>query len=314
MARKKKEVKKGNRWQEAAKTILECIQATNEKFGKKKLIQILLGEKNDLEDSPLTNWHGMLKEQFEFKELIRLFDFLERKKMIFQNLKRGNVYLSKQGKKFLEKTSSFKLEWDELEIYHLPYEYGLFQYLRIVRRNLSEKMGVKPYRICSDALLERIAMLRPKTIGYIFKEEKHLLKYMPESVWLEFLHAIRLYEIEKKWIRLEENLDKTKHYAVKELVEQNKSLQEIRDQLQLKKVTIMKYIEELSALGKLNPTEWLKEKGWLNEKVEEAARFIQYTGIRSWSHLKKLFTLTYEQFWASRILSYVIIGNGEIRI
>lgn len=305
MARKKRQQEGISKWKEAARIVLECVQNNDKRYGKKTLIQMLLGNENQKVNFQKSIYWGALKDKLQFKELVHLFDFLEGEELIGQGLKRGHVYLKERGKRYLEDHSEMNLKWEILEFYHLPYDYKLLNLLRVVRRDISRRIGVEPYRICSDALLERLAILRPKSIGFLYKEAKELLKYMPESIWLEFLRAIHTYEMEEYWNLIEKNLDKTKHYAVKELIENNKSLEEIQEELRLKKFTILKYIEDLCALGKINPKEWLNKSGWISHEVEQAAKYIYHTGISSRRYISQLFRLTYEQFWASRILSHL---------
>jgi hypothetical protein len=306
---KKNQVRAMNKWQEGSVLLMQCVQETGQKCSKRTLIGILLGNRRQAGKFQQVAQWGALKDRLSFKELICLFDFLEGEELIGQGLERGNVFVKERGKQFLADPSALQLNWEVLDCYRLPYAYGFFAHLRAVRRDLSQRLGVKPYRICSDALLERLATLRPKSMGFLHKEAKALLPYLPEPIWLEFLQAIRVYEEERRWVSVERRMEKTKHFAVKEMVEQNKPLEAIEGALKLKRSTILRYVEELSALGKLDPAGWLQKRGWVTKEVEEAARFIHHTGTRSWTGLTRCFRLTYEQFWASRILSHLCLSS-----
>ncbi|GIM29422.1 ATP-dependent DNA helicase RecQ [Clostridium polyendosporum] len=148
-----------------AQKILSCVYRTRERFGISVLIDILRGYsgakiiENKLNE---LSTYGIMKDYSSrfIKDIIS--SMIEEG---YVNLKQGTYSMLKLNEKSIKilkgkekailrlKNSAIEVVEDEI----------LFKKLRILRKNMAEKDGVKPYIIFSDASLIEIANFKPRS-------------------------------------------------------------------------------------------------------------------------------------------------------
>lgn len=148
-----------------AQKILSCVYRTKERFGISVLIDILRGysgEKIIENKLDKLSTYGIMREYSSrfIKDIIS--SMLDEG---YVNLKQGTYSMLKLNEKSIRvlkgkekvilklKNSSMEIVEDEV----------LFKKLRILRKNMAERDGVKPYIIFSDASLIEIANFKPRS-------------------------------------------------------------------------------------------------------------------------------------------------------
>ncbi|MDO4534381.1 MAG: DNA helicase RecQ [Clostridium perfringens] len=165
-----------------AQKILSCIYRTKEQVGESVLVDILKGIKGPkIEEKGLYNLStfGIMKGSSNkiIKETIKsLIDggYLDRKKGTYSMMK-----LNKKSINILKGKEKALVKFNPLD--YVPLDEELFRRFKILRKNLSNKEGVRPYMIFSDTTIMDIINNLPKSNEELLNikgmGEKKILKY-----------------------------------------------------------------------------------------------------------------------------------------
>lgn len=147
--------------------ILECIQATNQRFGKTMIIDILKGSTN----AKVKNWHfdelscyGKLKHSSR-QLLFQVVDHLLFHEIIKQSDEYAQLQLSDTKTLETDKVFMMKIikEQNKGNVVETIEDSSLFEQLRVCRAKLAKANHVPPYIIFSDRTLHDMSQRKPKT-------------------------------------------------------------------------------------------------------------------------------------------------------
>ena len=165
-----------------AQKILSCVYRTKESVGESVLIDILKGIRGPkIEEKGLYNLStfGIMKSSSNkiLKETIKsLIDggYLDRKSGTYSMMK-----LNKKSINILKGKEKALVKFNSLD--YIPLDEELFRRFKILRKNLSNKEGVRPYMIFSDTTIMDIINKLPKNNEELLNVrgmgEKKIFKY-----------------------------------------------------------------------------------------------------------------------------------------
>jgi ATP-dependent DNA helicase RecQ len=165
-----------------AQKILSAIVRTGERFGGRHILHVLRGAriKKVLElGHDKLSVYGIAKDASE-EEIMYFINLLIAKGLIAKSdSEYPTLYLTNRGKKFLNNREKIILPAPQFEKESkgsgqetlnrqwkkgaLEYDMGLFEELRILRKNLADQKGVPPFVIFSDVALQEMAYYFPQT-------------------------------------------------------------------------------------------------------------------------------------------------------
>ncbi|MFZ2226725.1 MAG: DNA helicase RecQ [Candidatus Moraniibacteriota bacterium] len=154
--------------------ILSAIVRTGERFGSRHIVNVLRGARvrkiMELGHDKLSVY-GIAKDASE-EELRYFMSLLIAKEIIAKSDgEYPTLYLTNRGKKFLNNrekiilpSPQFKKEPEGVERKKgaLEYDMGLFEQLRVLRKNLADQKGVPPFVVFSDVALQEMAYYFPQ--------------------------------------------------------------------------------------------------------------------------------------------------------
>jgi len=247
-----------------AQKIISCISQVNERFGMSYIADILFGSRNKKiisnRHDALTS-HGIGKEyskkqwQIYFRELIQL-DYLKLEgdkypivkitpKLRDDLLKHKDILLTKP----VDDVNITQIEYDT------KMDSGLFEILRVLRKNIADAESMPPYIIFHDSSLKAMATYFPRNISDFYNisgvGENKLEKYGEM-----FLEEINAYCIEHNIVP--KQVQRRKHFAntntstfqeTMELYKQNLTIEEIAQKRGLVPSTIASHFEKLILSG-----------------------------------------------------------------
>ena len=251
-----------------AQKISSCTSQVNERFGMSYIADILCGSKNrriigNRHDN-LTS-HGTGKEyskkqwQIYLRELIQL-DYLKLegdKYPIVKLTPKLSDDLSKQKEILLTKpvdcTKITQIDYDK------EMDSGLFEILRVLRKEIANAEGMPPYIIFQDSSLKEMATYFPRNVSDFSNisgvGESKLEKY--GGPFLETIDAYCIeHKIESKQIQSNKHLANTKTSTIQETMElykQNLTIEEIAQKRGFVPGTIVSHFEELILSGEEIP-------------------------------------------------------------
>ncbi len=160
---------------EIAQKILSAVIRTGERFGMGHVIAVLRGQKNkrilELGHDQLSVY-GIVNN-FDDQELRTIFGLLLSKGLL---VKQGDEYptlaVTPMGRTFIKQRETLFLVRPKREVASVParekglvdYDPGLFEHLRLLRKELADKRGVPPFVIFGDATLQQMAAVFPRSL------------------------------------------------------------------------------------------------------------------------------------------------------
>ncbi len=158
-----------------AQKILSAIVRTGERFGGRYVLSVLRGARVkkvlELGHDKLSVF-GVAKDASE-EEIMYFINLLLAKGLIVKSdSEYPTLSLASRGKKFLNNRETIVLPAPQFEKEEelvakkkgaLEYDMGLFEQLRILRKNLADQKGVPPFVIFSDVALQEMAYYFPQT-------------------------------------------------------------------------------------------------------------------------------------------------------
>jgi ATP-dependent DNA helicase RecQ len=259
--------------------ILSAIVRTGERFGSRHIISILRGAKVkkilELGHDKLSVY-GIAKDTSE-EELRYFISLLLAKNFIAKHDgEYPTLYLTNLGKKFLNNRETiilpspqFEKEPESLERKKgaLEYDTGLFEELRILRKNLADQKGVPPFVIFSDVALQEMAyyfpqndesFLRISGVGAM-KLAQYGEKFMPIIRDYAKAHNFICRDAPLGRLGIKQRKDEAVHrlyggagstYAeTKKMLAAGMAIEKIASVRKLSQTTIIDHIEKLKASG-----------------------------------------------------------------
>lgn len=159
------------------KNIMKCVA--------KVLTQSKKVQKQDLISS--------LQEQGHFAGALGLaykcVEYLKFRKWIkVYHATHGYLKLTEQGKQYLEKPEEQWLPLRYLESIYLPYR--LLMNLKLVRNQIAEERNLKPYEVCTNYMLEKMAFYQPKDVEELLKISG-FKEWKGDAQWHRYLLVIK---------------------------------------------------------------------------------------------------------------------------
>lgn len=268
---------------EIAKKILSAIVRTGNKFGKNYLIEILLGKKTQ---RVLRNSHDKLSvfgivDNFTDNELGQIIshlsnlDYLIKKEGQYPTLaitRKGADFLQGNVKLELPKPKTETIEKKPTGKKHLDYNQNLFEILRMLRKEIAEKLKLPPFVIFGDKSLQEMSFYYPINKENFIKisgvgEQKlnkfgdtfinKISKFIKEqNISPKEIESIKIKKPEQS---IEVKIHKPQHYAkTKELLLKKTPINHIATIQDKKITTIINHIEKLIDSGEKLDLEYLK--------------------------------------------------------
>ncbi|MFA5961551.1 MAG: DNA helicase RecQ [Parcubacteria group bacterium] len=258
--------------------ILSTIVRTGERFGGRHIISVLRGARLkkilELGHDKLSVF-GIAKDASE-EELRYFISLLLVKGFIAKHDgEYPTLYLTNLGKKFLNNRETIILPSPQFEKEPeaqrkkgaLEYDTGLFEELRILRKNLADQKGVPPFVIFSDVALQEMAYYFPQTkesflqisgVGAM-KLAQYGEKFMP--IIREYVKVHNLISRDEALPRLgiKQRKDEavprlyggagSTYFETKKLLDAGLAIEKIASARKLSQGTIIDHIEKLKAGG-----------------------------------------------------------------
>ncbi|MCX7797288.1 MAG: RecQ family ATP-dependent DNA helicase [Melioribacter sp.] len=238
--------------------IITTLEITKRKITKKELIEILKGKNIKYQNFPS---YGTCIH-YSSKEIESALDILKEEEKIFIN---NELIIPKStNSKLFDIDNNSNINYEE--------QLELFNRLRQIRKEASEKFNQPVQIICPDETLRLISKIRPKTFSELINIDG-FNKRMFNKVGEEFLRAIKEFENCKKIKnKIEEKNLSLSSYQILELIQKKYSLEEIASLTKLPESIISIQIEILlEAIPQLEINS-LFEKGELEKiykKIDE---------------------------------------------
>ncbi len=280
--------------------ILSAILRTNSRFGVNHIINVLKGKLTDriseLSHDKLSvfnivnNFNGN-----ELREIIK--QIIERNLIIKTDGEYPILKVTAKGRQFLEQKEKLELTTmpDEsidgrIKIKDLTFDQTLFDKLRVLRKQIADKLNVPPFIIFSDASLQEMAYYFPansKNFSLINGVGARKL----ESFGNDFLKAIKEYVKENNILsremetrenrvrirlhRYNQPLNKETLSITSDLLNRKLTIVDMAKARGLAPSTILSHIERLIDSGAKVNLEYLKPRQEIFEKIKTA---FQYCG------------------------------------
>ncbi|MDO9399825.1 MAG: DNA helicase RecQ [bacterium] len=276
-----------------AQKILSAILRTDSRFGAGYIINMLKGKltdrMSDLGHNKLSVFN--IVNDFSNDELREIIDQLIKHDLI---TKTGGEYpiliITAKGHRFLTQKEKIELTAmptkeidEERRTENLTYDQGLFAKLRVLRKQIADKMNVPPFVIFSDASLQEMAYYFPANsenfslIGGVGSRKlesfgKDFLKVIIEHIKENNLLSKEIYKsrVRKKAAIYKQALDKDTSSATIDLLNRKLTIIDIAKARGLAPSTIISHIERQIDLGTKLNLEYLKPRQAVYEKIKTA--------------------------------------------
>ena len=261
-----------------AQKILSAIVRTGERFGSRHIVNVLRGARvrkiMELGHDKLSVY-GIAKDASE-EELRYFMSLLIAKEIIAKSDgEYPTLYLTNRGKKFLNNREKIILpspqfekepEGVERKKGALEYDMGLFEQLRVLRKNLADQKGVPPFVVFSDVALQEMAYYFPQN-AESFLQISGVGAMKLEQYGEKFMSVIREYVAKNNLTEKPHGLDSKNRrnldaptgrlYAravstyseTKKLLNAGMTIEKIAGARGLSEATIIDHIEKLKAAG-----------------------------------------------------------------
>jgi ATP-dependent DNA helicase RecQ len=258
--------------------ILSAIVRTGERFGFRHIVNVLRGARvrkiMELGHDKLSVY-GIAKDASE-EELRYFMSLLIAKEIIAKSDgEYPTLYLTNRGKKFLNNREKIILpspqfekepEGVERKKGALEYDMGLFEQLRVLRKNLADQKGVPPFVVFSDVALQEMAYYFPQN-AESFLQISGVGAMKLEQYGEKFMSVIREYVAKNNLTEKPHGLDSKNRrnldaptgrlYAravstyseTKKLLNAGMTIEKIAGARGLSEATIIDHIEKLKAAG-----------------------------------------------------------------
>lgn len=270
-----------------AQKILSCVVRVNENFGGDYVANVLAGSR---EQRILENRHdqlstyGLLKEQKkttirEWIEQLCGQDFLLREgeyRLLKVSPTGWEVLRGQRTPRLLAAEKSRERRADRprrsQRNFSIGMDAGLFEALRILRRQIAEAANVPPYAVFGDVTLQDLSRRRPTSLGYfqmIHGVGEHRLKHYGETFIAEIVRYCQEHELttdvpvsepsaEQQAIEaFRESGKSSAKPAAHQLFSEGKSVAEVAQQLGRAESTVGGYLGEyLQESGRISPEPW----------------------------------------------------------
>jgi len=265
-----------------SRKILSAVVRTGNRYGKNYIIDVLLGKKNQ---KILRNRHNELSvfgivNDFSENELAQIIN-----QLVFLNLimKDSGTYptlsITKKGADFMQSKRKLKIVKPKKELVNkikvvkdnIDYNLDLFEELRVLRKEIAEKIGMPPFVVFGDNSLREMAAFFPKTreafsemsgVGTV-KLEKYSKDFL--RLIINFTKKNKIDSIKKKngLVKRENEMKsivpKQKFYSrTRELLIKKISIERIAKNQDIKIDTVVNHIEKMIDDGLRLDLEYLK--------------------------------------------------------
>ncbi|MEA3272612.1 MAG: DNA helicase RecQ [Patescibacteria group bacterium] len=251
-----------------AQKILSCVVRTGSRFGKNYIIDVLKGKSTE---QILRNQHDQLSvfdivDDFSKDELKYVINSLCA--LDFLQISEGNyptLAFSTKGVDFLKQKQKLELKKmresyiDKVENktlkQKLEHDTRLFEKLRVLRKQIADKMNVPPFVVFSDVSLRAMSHYFPCDADNFLKIEGVGAKKL-ESFGARFIEIIQehtkqnnLLPKEMPYINKRRPINNQNYEKTKQMLAQKLSISEIADKQGFARGTIINHIEKLILAG-----------------------------------------------------------------
>jgi ATP-dependent DNA helicase RecQ len=273
-----------------ARKFLMCVYRTQQRFGMRHIVDVLRGANTqrirDLGHDQLTTYG--IGRDLSADEWLRLGRALLQQGLLSETNDGYPVLrLNKRSAEILRKERGVEVPSspvrqqqtsDNVSLTLEPEETGLFQHLRMLRKQLADDQGVPPYVVFADSALQAMARLRPQSEAQ-FANIPGVGSRKLEAYFTPFTRAIRDYcELHNLAIGLEPikeekekkvagsstsqvNAGLSTRQLTLDLYKQGRSIDEIARERNLKASTIISHLTELIEAGEAITVEHLIQAG-----------------------------------------------------
>ncbi len=283
---------------EIAQKILSAVIRTGERFGLAHVADVLRGKNTERirslghHELPV---FGIVKD-FDDHQLRDLITALVTEKLLSKaEGKYPTLAVTDAGRVFLQNRGTVQVRKPEQRLQiaekagdaEIPFDAGLFEELRALRRSLSEAQGVAAFVLFGDRSLREMAAYLPHTpeaFGQIYGVSTRKLEQYGDG----FLAVIRKYasehQLEEKPIpssgrkvrerRRERSITRegSTYEETRKLLARRLSLSEISKERDLKEGTIIRHMEQLAAVGRLPDVYYLRPPAALFDEIAPIIR------------------------------------------
>jgi ATP-dependent DNA helicase RecQ len=257
---------------------LLCVYRTQQRFGMRHIVDVLRGANTqrirDLSHDQLSTYS--IGKDLSADEWMRLGRALLQQGLLSETNDGYPVLkLNKRSGEILRKERGVEIPFSPVRqqktsdnVSHTlePEEMGVFQHLRILRKQLADDQGVPPYVVFADSALQAMAQLRPQSEAQ-FANIPGVGSRKLEAYFIPFTRAIRDYcelhnlatglepikeEKEKKATgssTSQVNAGPSTRRLTLDLYNEGRSIEEIARERNLKPNTIMSHLVELVEAG-----------------------------------------------------------------
>jgi ATP-dependent DNA helicase RecQ len=231
-----------------AQMVLSCVKRLNERFGKSMVAMVLTGSssqkiKQFRFDSLPT--YGLMKNVSQ-KQVTELIDYLTAEEYLKPTNGAYPVLTLTERALGVLKGEIPVYRKEAVQAKTFVVVDGLFEELRVLRREIAANEGIPPYLIFSDATLKELSAKKPKNADELLTikgiGEQKLARY-----GVAFLSAIEKYSP----LQIE---DEKTHQVTYKLYQKGYSLERIADERELSMVTIQKHLVKCDEEGQ--QVEW----------------------------------------------------------
>lgn len=243
-----------------AQMILSCVKRMNERFGKSLIAQVVTGSNNQKIQQMKFNslpTYGIMKN-YNQKQASELIDFLTAEGYLKPTSGAFPVLMLTDSGINVLLGKATVLKKEAVQAKQLVVDNELFEALRDLRKQFSEKENVPPYIIFSDASLREMSSKLPKTVEDLLEikgvGEQKLERY-GQAFLVEIVNYCEENDVEKP-----KGKEKTPTAPQKQIVTTNGksyevthalykdgySLQEIADARAMSIITIQNHLEQAS--------------------------------------------------------------------
>ncbi|WEG10757.1 DNA helicase RecQ [Pullulanibacillus sp. KACC 23026] len=244
-----------------AQMILSCIKRMKERFGKSLIAQVVTGANNQKIRQMKFNslpTYGIMKN-YNQKEASELIDFLTAEGYLKPTSGAFPVLMLTNSGADVLLGKATVLKKEAVQAKQFAVDNALFEDLRTLRKQFSEKENVPPYIIFSDASLREMSSKLPKTVEELL-DIKGVGEQKLERYGQAFLAEIVNY-CEENDVEKPKEKEKTPSAPQMQIITTNKksyevthdlykdgySLQEIADARAMSIITIQNHLEQASA-------------------------------------------------------------------
>jgi len=270
---------------EIAKKIISAIFRTGSRFGKKYIVEILLGKKTQrilINKHNETSVYGIVKD-FSENELVQIISqFINLNYIVKNDGQYPTLSIAKKGSEFLKGDKRLELPKPKLKADmetivekearkgELNYNKSLFLVLRELRRDLAKKANVPPFIIFGDVSLRDMAYYFPcdyqsfsQITGVGAKKLKQygdiFLRIIKDFVRNNDVVPVASVDDKRQKTVLEIKICKPSYFSkTKELIQQKISIEKIAEYFGFSRNTIVNHIEKMIDAGEKLDLEYLK--------------------------------------------------------